>query len=261
MSTRVGVTGGEIEVHTSGDGPLIVLVPSLGRGGADFADLAAGLAAAGWKVARPEPRGVAGTAPMAGSTMETFAADLAAVIEALAPPPRPTAVVVGHALGNRIVRLTATRHPGLVRGVALLAAGGLVAPEPEALADLRACFDPTRNRRDHLEVVRRAFFAPGNDPSAWEGGWYPTVALHQGRANSATDPAEWWEAGSAPVLVIQPAADVIAPAANAVRLADSIGDRATVVTIPDAGHALLPEQPSATLAALLEWLGTLTAER
>ncbi len=41
---------------------------------------------------------------------------------------------------------------------------------------------------------------------------------------------------------------------NAVGLCDELGDRASLVTVPDAGHALLPEQPDAVAGAVLEWL-------
>ena len=48
-----------------------------------------------------------------------------------------------------------------------------------------------------------------------------------------------------PTLILQPAADVIAAPANVQNLLVSLGARASLVTIDDAGHALLPEQPAA----------------
>ena len=80
------------------------------------------------------------------------------------------------------------------------------------------------------------------------------VASLQVQATGSLDIAHWWEAGTAPVLVVQPADDVIAIAANALDIVERLGDRARLVTIPDAGHALLPEQPTATLTAILGWL-------
>ncbi len=252
---RIPTPVGYLEAQVSGEGPLIVLVPSLGRGAADFDDLCGALAGAGYLAAALEPRGVAGTAPLDGFTMDTYADDVATAIGFLAGAGR-TAILIGHALGNRVVRLTATRYPDLVSGVVLLAAGGLVPPEPSALADLKACFDLSADPDTHLAAVGRAFFAPGNDPGPWQGGWYPRVALAQGQANAAMDPRVWWQAGSAPVLVVQPADDVVAPPANAARLAESLGERATVVTIANSGHALLPEQPRAVSGAVLDWLGS-----
>lgn len=41
---------------------------------------------------------------------------------------------------------------------------------------------------------------------------------------------------------------------NALRLCDELGDRASLVTVPNAGHALLPEHPDAPAGAVLDWL-------
>ncbi|HJL89633.1 MAG TPA: alpha/beta hydrolase [Acidimicrobiales bacterium] len=64
----------------------------------------------------------------------------------------------------------------------------------------------------------------------------------------------WWKAGSADVLVLQPADDVVALPANADDIVERLGERATLVAAADAGHALLPEQPEAVADALLSWL-------
>ena len=54
--------GVEIETYIDGDGPSFVILPSYGRdGGDDFADITHHLVADGWKVLRPQPRGVAGS--------------------------------------------------------------------------------------------------------------------------------------------------------------------------------------------------------
>jgi pimeloyl-ACP methyl ester carboxylesterase len=53
---------------------------------------------------------------------------------------------------------------------------------------------------------------------------------------------------------VQPAEDVIAPPENAANIVEILGPRASMVTIPRAGHALLPEQPAAVAVALLTWL-------
>jgi pimeloyl-ACP methyl ester carboxylesterase len=45
------------------------------------------------------------------------------------------------------------------------------------------------------------------------------------------------------VLVIQADEDRIAPPANAELVAQDLGPRARIVHLPDAGHAMLPEQP------------------
>ena len=67
------VTRGDarLEVLTQGTGPPIVLLPSLGRGAADFDPIAARLADAGFRVLRPQPRGIGrSTGPWQGVTLE-----------------------------------------------------------------------------------------------------------------------------------------------------------------------------------------------
>ena len=54
----VRTADGPIRLHVSGAGPPVVMLPSLGRGASDFDRLAADVAAAGYRVVCPEPRGV-----------------------------------------------------------------------------------------------------------------------------------------------------------------------------------------------------------
>jgi pimeloyl-ACP methyl ester carboxylesterase len=61
-----------IETYVDGSGPDVVLLPSYGRdGGGDFDPLTAALADAGFRVLRPQPRGIARSAgPMTGVTLD-----------------------------------------------------------------------------------------------------------------------------------------------------------------------------------------------
>jgi pimeloyl-ACP methyl ester carboxylesterase len=183
--------------------------------------------------------------------MADLADDVAAVIAALADGP---ATVVGHAFGNRVARMVATRQPDVVESVVLLACGGLVPPAPEISAALVSVFDASLDQAAHLDAVARAFFAPGNNPSVWSGGWHADTAAAQAAATAGTAVEDWWTAGSADVLVIQPANDVVAVPENATKLVEMLGARASMVTIPGAGHALLPEQPAVVATELLAWL-------
>src|SRR5690348_941892 len=89
----------QIEVLDEGAGPLIVLLPSLGRGAEDFDLIAQRLAADGFRVLRPQPRGIgASRGPMSGINLHDYANDVAAAIEHAGAGP---AFVVGHAFGNR----------------------------------------------------------------------------------------------------------------------------------------------------------------
>lgn len=241
-------------VLDQGHGPVIVMIPSLGRGAADFDDLASRVAAAGFRVLRPQPRGIGGsTGPMTGITLRDLAADVAHVI---ASSDAQRAVVLGHDDGNRVARATAAYDPALVSAVILVGAGGKVPPDAEARAALGATFDASLPYDVHLSKVATAFFAPGHDPAVWRDGWYPEAAHMESAAGAATPTSDWWTAGSAPVLVVQGNQDRIAPPANADMLKQDIGARVQVVHIDGAGHALLPEQPDELARIVIGYLRT-----
>ena len=106
-----------IEVYDLGAGPAIVLLPSLGRGATDMLELAEPLAAAGYRVLCPEPRGNGRSfGPLADKTLHDWAGDIAAVIEHAGKAP---VVIVGHAHGNWIARTVASDRPDLVRALVL----------------------------------------------------------------------------------------------------------------------------------------------
>lgn len=241
-----------IGVLLRGKGPLVILVPSLGRGAHDFDDLGGRLARAGYRVAAIDPRGVGESrGPMAGLTLWDYADDVAAVAKALSPEP---AVLVGHAFGNRVVRATAVRRPDIVSRLVLLGAGGQVGPREEVSRALSDVFDTSLPASAHLDAVRTAFFAPNHDPSVWSGGWYAEVATAQSAAGGATPTATWASGGQAPILVVQGANDAVAPPANGLELLRTYPDRVKVATVPRAGHAMLPEQPKAIANLLISYL-------
>src|SRR5437763_11184809 len=109
-----------IDLIAEGRGPLIVLLPSRGRDSEDYDEVAAGLARQGLRVLRPQPRGMhASKGPLKEITLHDLARDVAEVITRENAGP---AVIVGHAYGNWIARMTAVDHPKLVRGIVLAAA-------------------------------------------------------------------------------------------------------------------------------------------
>ena len=104
-----------------------------------------------------------------------------------------------------------------------------------------------------------AFFAPGHDASVWLEGFHHEVNASQRAAGLATPQEAWWSAGSAPLLDLQAEHDAFRPRETENDLREELGARVSVVTIPDAGHALVPEQPAAVVAALLGWMRTCLA--
>ena len=245
-----------IEYFAQGSGPLVLLLPSLGRGAEDFRDVAPRLAHA-CRVVAPSPRGIGGsTGPMSGITLHDFAHDIAAVIEAEGGG---RAIIGGHAFGNFVARTTATDHPHLVRGVALLAATHVWPVPPAVRESIMKSSDLSLTDDERVKHLRHAFFAPGSDPRVWLGGWYPEAKKAQRIATDATPQAQWWQAGTAPILDVQPEHDVMIPPESRSRYRDELGDRVSIVAIPNAGHALLPEQPVAVADALLEFARALSA--
>ena len=244
-----------IEYLDRGQGPLVVMLPSLGRGASDFDDLAARVAGDGYRVLAVNPRGIGASAGPMDVGLWDLADDVLAVMAA-ADPGRP-AVLVGHAYGNRWARAVATRQPDRVKQLVLLAAGGQVAMAPEVQKALYAVFDTSLSPEQHLEMVRTAFFAPGNDPAVWREGWYPLVAQAQGAALRQVPAAQWAAGGGVPMHIVQPERDAVAPVSNAEALRQQWPDRVTISTLPDAGHAMLPEQPDRLAALVLTALGKL----
>ena len=234
-----------------GAGPLVVLLPSRGRDSEDYDEVAAGIAKAGYRVLRPQPRGTCrSTGPMKGLTLHDFARDVAAVIAHADGGP---AVVAGHAFGNWVARMTAADHPQLVRGVIILAAAAKTYPKALAEAVTRSA-DVTLADAERLEYLRSTFFAPGHDASVWLKGWYSEVNESQFAAGRATKQSEWWAAGKAPLLDLQAALDPFKPRETMNELREELGERVTISVIPDASHALIPEQPGAVVEAIVAWI-------
>jgi pimeloyl-ACP methyl ester carboxylesterase len=239
-----------IELLAEGQGPCIVLLPSLGRGQEDFDDIAPRLATAGFRVLRPEPRGIGGSSPLAsGATLHDMAADVAAAIEAEGVAP---VLVAGHAAGNWVARVLAHDRPELVRGVALLAAVTGTDIDPEIRRSITASFTLSLPEEERLSHLRRAYFAPGNDARVWLPGWHPQVSMAQRAAAAATTDKAWLRAADRhPLLYVAAAEDAIAAPPSLEELRASLGQQVTRVVVERAGHALVPEQPEAVAAALI----------
>ena len=232
-----------------GKGPAVLLLASLGRGGEDFAEVAPLVAAAGFRVLCPDPRGIGASAgPMEGLTLYDLAEDAAAVLAAEAAGP---AIVGGHAFGNWVARACSAARPELVRGVALLAASVTTNLDPAIRASIDGSFDPALSEAARLEHLQRGYFAPGHDASVWLGGWHPPVARMQRAATAATDQRWRRVADRHRTLYVAAAVDTIAPVPTLAQLREALGEQVALAVIADAGHALLPEQPVATAEAII----------
>ena len=251
--TRVLVRheGVVIETIVEGQGPAVVLLPSLARDSEDYDVVAEGLAANGFRVLRPQPRGVGKSmGPLTNITLHDFARDVAEVVKAHG---NGRAVIVGHAYGNWVARMTATDHPALVRGV-VIAAAAAKQYDPALSREIDTAGDPSLPDAVRLAALRVAFFAPGNDPQSWLAGWHPHIRQAQRAAAAAVPQAAWWPGGTAPLLDLQAGQDPFKTPDKRNEMKDEFGDRVTVMVIPSASHALFPEQPRAVVDALTQWI-------
>jgi len=192
---------------------------------------------------------------MTGIDLHDLAADIAAVIAGRSGGP---AFVVGHAFGNRVARMLATDRPDLVRAVALIAANvGHAASPPRLREAIRNSANSALPDAERLAALEFAFFAPGNDASAWLTGWHPDALAAQRIAGDRTPREADYAAGRAPILYLKPDHDPLAHDEDAEEFKRALGDRVTIVTIANASHAAIAEQPDAIAAALIAYARTL----
>jgi pimeloyl-ACP methyl ester carboxylesterase len=248
-----------IEVIAEGRGPLLVLLPSLGRDSEEFDPVAERVAAAGFRVLRPQPRGYGrSSGPLEKITLHDLALDVAAVINQEGGGP---AILAGHAFGHFVAKMTAVDFPSLVRGIILIGAAQKK-PDPEVQRSVSIATDPTQPESERLKHLQRVFFAPGNDARPWLTGFHADVRRGEIAARDATPQAEYWGAGTAPILDIQGANDPYRPLSSSQELVEEFGARrVTVVRVPNTAHAIIVEQPRTVADAIVAWSKQLSLER
>jgi pimeloyl-ACP methyl ester carboxylesterase len=238
--------------------PEVFLLPGAAGGVSAYGDLCERLTAAGLPTVGLNPRGCgASVGDLQDLTLKALADDVAAVIAALHGT---SAVLIGHAGGNRIARMVATEHPGVVRGTVLLAAGGKVPAAKGAYAAMRRAMDPTLSDDERARAAAEAFFAPANRRMAAQtsrGDRSEVFFTAFQKALQQVPVDHWWAGGTAPMLVIQGKEDRVAVPANGRLLADAYPKRVRVVDIENAGHSLFMEQPERITQLIVEWVGEL----
>ncbi|MEN2388078.1 alpha/beta fold hydrolase [Comamonas sp. A7-5] len=242
-----------IEYADQGTGRIICILPSLARSGRDYDVVADYLQQDGFRVIRPEPRGIGHShGPMQGLSLHDFAADVAAVLDQERTGP---ILIVGHAWGSQPARMLAADRPDLVCGVIMAAASaGRLPPESSEMpySRLRDAIDGASDfslsEEQRLDCLRRAFFAPGHDPRVWLDGWNTEAHEAQSHARRSTPVDDYFSAGTqVPILDLQAEHDaVVIPKVMKLYL----GERVTEQVISDAGHAMAPEQPRAMADAI-----------
>ena len=252
---KVAVENAEISILIAGEGEAVVLVPSWARGADHFTELMAVLAKSGYRAIAINLRSVADSkGTLSGITLHDLAADVAGVIKALDAAP---VNILGHAFGNKIARCLAADYPELVKSVILLAAGGEVEPDPAAFAALKRAVTEDLSDAEWLSAMQQSHFFGEIDPGVWRTGWYSEVAIAQLSITKSTPRGEWWQAGTAPMLIIQGLDDLLAPPANGRLLKDKLGGRVSLVELEHTAHALLPERPKVIAKSIISFIGNL----
>lgn len=244
----------EIVSLISGQGDPLVLLPSLGRGAEDFDPLVDQLSEA-FSVIRPQPRGFNEDAALSTNVdMHDLAADVAAVLDDTIERP---AVVLGHAFGSQPARMLSVDRPDLVSGLILAAASAGKLPEgstEKPYSRLREEIDGAGNYdlsdSERVRCLKAAFFAPTSDPLVWMEGWSRLAHEIQSHARRSTPIDAYFAGGGVPILDLQAEHDkVVIPKIYKAFL----GDRVEECTVPDAGHALLPENPNFVVECIREF--------
>jgi pimeloyl-ACP methyl ester carboxylesterase len=150
--------------------------------------------------------------------------------------------------------MLATDRPELVKAVSLIAANvGRNPSPPNVRAAIRTSADTKASDEDRVKAMQFVFFAPGSDARVWLSGWYPDVLAAQRIAGDRTSRELDYAAGKAPILYIQPSHDPLARVDEADEYKHAIGDRVTVVVVPNSAHAVIVEQPAAVSDALIAY--------
>jgi pimeloyl-ACP methyl ester carboxylesterase len=243
-----------LNVDAWGHGESVILLPDGGGSSSDYEQIGLAFATRGYRVFAVNFRGVRGSSgSLQGLTLHDYARDVARLIERVGGG---RAHVLGAGLTSRVARCVAVDHPERVATLTLLAAGGKIPGDADAIAAVNRYFEDASMTREDLEkYAREALFPPGSDVSrflTFRDLW-PAARTAQGAASRATPVDDWWSGGRAPMLVIQGQLDRVAPVGNGRLLKDTYRDRVTLVELAGTGHMVFFERPSDVLHHAVEF--------
>jgi pimeloyl-ACP methyl ester carboxylesterase len=269
----VEVDGATIHVRIGGQGPAVLMIHGYGETGDMWAPLAAALAGSHTVVA-PDLRGMGlSTRPAGGYDKRTQAGDMARVLDALGIQ---RADLVTHDIGNMVGYAFAAQYPARVTRFVLMDApipgigpweeilknpllwhfrfGGpdmerLVAGRERIYLD-RFWNDFSADPRRFDEASREHYARLYAQPGAMRAGFAQFAAFDQ----DAIDNRAFLARGklSMPVLAIGGGASFGTTMAEVMRFAATNVEGAVIA---NSGHWLMEEQPEATVAAIVAFLG------
>lgn len=130
-------------------------------------------------------------------------------------------------------------------------------PQHITLSGMIAAFAYWLPPSERKPYVKKAFFAPMSQvPYYWITGWYrDTGWMQEGMdVDHSSTSADWVSGGNAPMLILNGEYDVAAPFENATYMKKTYPNRVTLFKVPDAGHAMLAEQPEFIAEHMISYL-------
>jgi pimeloyl-ACP methyl ester carboxylesterase len=166
--------------------------------------------------------------------------------------------VAGNDFGNRVARILAAFYPELKRTVILLAVRGRFSPNERP--STRWKLSPTRRRpmprfwrSFHIWCPTRQIRPASGRSSSLR--WLPAAGGgEEATAEARPLKARWAPPGQTGYLILQGAADQIAPSGNGLSLQKELGDQARLVNVPGAAHFLPLNQPETTASHVTSFI-------
>jgi pimeloyl-ACP methyl ester carboxylesterase len=161
------------------------------------------------------------------------------------------------------VRTASADQPDRVLGLIAMGCGGEIPPSEEVQNAYRRMIEPDIGQEEWMRLNAFANFAKAHaDKSKLGlGGFYPEVASAQIAINNRTPLDEWWQGGTAPMLVVQGLEDKVAVPQNAFNVATK-RPKTWLAGIPNCGHNMVFEKPDEVgehVVAFLKRLGSTVA--
>jgi pimeloyl-ACP methyl ester carboxylesterase len=193
-----------------------------------------------------------------GPALRGIAEMAAWVLEALAALGAERARLVGHSMGALVALAAAAQGDERIAALALLGMTPLMPVHPELVAAARSGQHKAVDLMTSWAVGRRAQLGGNEAPGLWltdaalrllERAASETLAADLVACDAWKGAAEAAAKVSCPTLLLCGADDRMAPAAKAAPFARAFKE-ARLEVLPGAGHMMMLEDPTATLAAL-----------
>ncbi|AMW08301.1 hydrolase [Streptomyces qaidamensis] len=249
----------------SGSGPPVVLLHGLAGHAGEWDTLARDLSPR-YRIVAVDQRGHGASERRPRDVSRAaYVADAVAVIGQLGMH-RP--VLAGQSLGGHTALLTASAHPGLLRGLVLVEAGPGRA-EPNVPAEIGAMLDawptPFPSRRAAVE-----FFGGGAVGEGWaggleerDGGWWPRfdrdVMVEALAENARRSFWDEWAGITCPTLVVLGQSGIVPVHESEAMLQRR--PETVALSVPEAGHDVHLERPEVLHQVFREFLEQVGDER